>query len=171
MKIWCAAHQAQLAWKALTNSVTEVDHMIQRLCSLLTFFRSSAVRTRNLYEIAINENSVVLAFPSVFEIHWAEFTSSLIETTLVSWKALVMYLKDKEGVKEKGFFNFLTSHLHLDPLSYLADVITIISLFQRKLQSDSITLLDMGDHVNTVKDQLKKLKQDPLLGGWMDGNI
>ena len=96
MKIWCAAHRAQLAWKALTNLITEVDHMIQRLCSLPTFFRSSAVRTQNLYKIAKNENTAVLAFPSVFEIHWAEFTSSLIETNLVSWKALVMYLKDKE---------------------------------------------------------------------------
>ena len=141
--------------------------MIQRLCSLSTFFRSSAVRTRNLYEIAKNENTAVLAFSSVFEICWAEFTSSLIETTLVSWKALDMYLKDKEGVKEKEYFNFLTSHLHLVLLSYLADVITIFSRFQRKLQSNSITLLDMGDHVKTVKDQLKKLKQDPLLGGWL----
>ena len=26
----------------------------------------------------------------------------------------------------------------------------------------------MGDHVKTVKDQLKKLKQDPLLGRWME---
>ena len=60
------------------------------------------------------------------------------------------------------------SHSHLDLLSYLADVITIFSRFQRKLQSDSITLLDMGDHVKTVKDQPKKLKQDPLLGGWME---
>ena len=145
-----------------------MDHMIQRLCSLLTFFRSSAVRTRNLYEIAKNENTAVLAFSRVFEIRWGEFTSLLIETTQVSWKALVMYLNDKEGVKEKGFFNFLTSHSHLDLLSYLADVITIFSRFQRKLQSDSITLLDMGDHVKTVKDQLKKLKQDPLLGGWME---
>ena len=100
MKIWCAVHRAQLAWKALTNSVTEVDHMIQRLCSLSTFFRSSTVRNRNLHEIAKNENTAVLAFPSVFEIRWAEFTSSLIETNLVSWKALVMCLKDKEGVKE-----------------------------------------------------------------------
>ena len=142
--------------------------MIQRLCSLPTFFRSSAVRTRNLNEIAKNENTAVLAFPSVFEIRWAEFTSSLIETTLVSWKALVMYLKDKEGFKEKGFFNFLTCHSHLDLLSYLADVITIFARFQRKLQPDSKTSLDMDDHVKTVKDQLKKLKQDPLLGGWME---
>ena len=74
-----------------------------------------------------------------------------------------MYLRDKEGVEEKGFFNFLTSHSHLELLSYLADVITIFSRFQRKLQSDSITLLDMGDHVKT-----KKLKQDRLLGGWME---
>ena len=168
MKIKCAAHRAQLAWKALINSITEVDHMIQRLCSLSTFFRSFAVSTRNLYEIAKNENTAVLAFPSVFEIRWAEFTSSLIKTTLVSWKALVMYLKDKEGFKEKRFFNFLTSHSHLDLLSYLADVITIFCRFQRKLQSDSKTLLDMGDHVKTVKDQLKKLKQDPLLGRWME---
>ena len=168
IKIWFAAHRAQLAWKALTNSVTEVDHMIQRLCSLSTFFRSSAVRTRNLYEIAKNENTPVLEFPRVFEIRWAEFTSSLTEITLVSWKVLVMYPKDKDGVKEKEFFNFLTSHSHQDLLSYLADVITIFSRFQRKLQSDSITLLDMGDHVKTVKDQLKKLKLDSLLGGWME---
>ena len=133
-----------------------------------TFFRSSAVRTRNFYEIAKNENTAVLAFPSVFEIRWAEFTSSLIETTLVSRKALVMYLKDKEGVKEKNSFNFLTSHSHQDLLSYLTDVITIFSRFQRKLQSDSITLRDMDDHVKTVKDQPKKLRQDPLLGGWME---
>ena len=26
----------------------------------------------------------------------------------------------------------------------------------------------MGDHVKTVKDQLKKLKQDPLLSRWME---
>ena len=107
MKIWCAAHRAQLAWKALTNSVTEVDHMIQQLCSLSAFFRSSAVCTRNLCEIAKNENTAVFAFPSVFEIRWAEFTSSPIETTLVSWKALVMYLKDKEGIKEREFLIFL----------------------------------------------------------------
>ena len=81
--------------------------MIQRLCSLSTFFRSSAVRTRNLYEIAKNENTAVLAFPSVFEIRWAEFVSLLIETTLVSWKALVMYLEDKKGLKKKDFLIFL----------------------------------------------------------------
>ena len=26
----------------------------------------------------------------------------------------------------------------------------------------------MGDHVKAVKDQLKTLRQDPLLGGWME---
>ena len=53
-------------------------------------------------------------------------------------------------------------------MSYLVDVITIFSRFQCKLQSDSITLLDTGDHVKTVKSPTKKLKQDPLLSGWME---
>ena len=84
IKIGCAAHRSQLAWKSFTNSIKEVSHLIQQLSSISTFFHASGIRTRELTDAANAEGCCVLSLPRVFDVRWTEFTSSLIEVVLRS---------------------------------------------------------------------------------------
>jgi hypothetical protein len=52
IKIWCAVHRSQLAWKSVTNSIQEVSHLIQQLSSISTFFHASGIRTCELTDAA-----------------------------------------------------------------------------------------------------------------------
>ena len=38
LKIWCAAHRTNLAWKSVCNSVPEVGNLVQTAADLCTFF-------------------------------------------------------------------------------------------------------------------------------------
>ena len=82
LKIWCAAHTANLAWKSTTNSISELNHLLRELSSMCSFFHFSAVRTRELKSLAEQHNLTVITFPSVHEIRWCEFTLKLVESIL-----------------------------------------------------------------------------------------
>ena len=61
IKIWCAAHHSQLAWKSDANSIKEVSHLIQQLSSISTFFHASGIRTRELTDAPNAEGCCVLS--------------------------------------------------------------------------------------------------------------
>ena len=52
LKIWCAGHRINLAWKSVTKAVSEVGRLISDASALSSYFHMSAVRTRNLKKIA-----------------------------------------------------------------------------------------------------------------------
>ena len=63
IKIWCAAHGINLAWKSVTKEVQEVDKLIKDAASRSTYFRISAVGTKNLKKIAEQNEFQYFHFP------------------------------------------------------------------------------------------------------------
>ena len=52
-------------------------------------------------------------------------------------------------------------------LSLVADVLSVFSHYQKKLRSDSITVLDIDTASDHLKKKIAALKETPLLGGWV----
>lgn len=168
LKVWCAVHRSQLAWESVTNTVAEVGHLFQSLVSLVSYFHTSGVRTRELKNLAKRENLVLRHLPRLFEVRWTEFSYELLNTVMESWVALVLYLRQSTDQAALGHHAFLTSVATIGLVSFLADVLAVFSRFQKKLQRDSTTLLDMHKEVTTVKSSITALKVKPLIGGWQD---
>lgn len=91
-KIWCAAHRSNLAWKDTSNSVPEIKHLLDKLIGLSTFFHTSALRSRELDDVASTNNFQLLRLPKLFSVRWTEFSFSLVNSVLTSWRALVLYM-------------------------------------------------------------------------------
>lgn len=168
LKVWCAVHRSQLAWHSVSDAVTEVKHCFQNLVSLVSFFHTSAVRTRELKEVADDNSLKLLHLPAVFEIRWTEFSYTLLHAVLTSWRALTTYLRQSSELSAGGHCRFLTSHSTLQLLSFLADLLFVFARFQKRLQSNATTLLDMQEAVNNVQSQIAELKSNPLTGGWQE---
>ena len=66
LKIWCAVHCSQLAWKNVTENVDEL--LIQELKSLSTYFHTSGVRTRERQAIGNEYKLTVRRYPEYFQI-------------------------------------------------------------------------------------------------------
>ena len=167
-KIWCAAHRLQLVWKAVANSIKEVSHLIPQLLSISTFFLASSIRTHELTDAANAEGCCVLSLPRVFDVRWTEFTSSLMEVVLRSWRALVVFFKKSNEKEAAGYLSFLTKKSSLDLLTFLADLLTVFSRYQRQLQSDSVTLINMDRCTSNVKAKVLGLKETALPGGQVE---
>ena len=169
MKIWCAVHRSQLAWKSITGKygINEISHLIQTLSGISSFFHTSGVRTRELNALAVKQGLKCCALPRVFEIRWTEFTLSLVNAILTSWHVLVLYFRESEDKAAHGFLTLLTNKSVLELMAFVADVLAVFSRFQKKIQSDSVTLLNLDIETSLVTSNLAKLKETPLLGGWV----
>lgn len=141
--IWCAAHRSNLAWKDTSNLVSEVQHLVLTLTSLSTFFRTSALRSRELENIAKVNNCKLLRIPKFFQVRWTEFSFSLVNSVLVFWHALVLFFQTSKEKESKRFLKFLTNIDNLRLLCFLADTLLIFSRYQQTIQSDFITILDL----------------------------
>lgn len=168
LKVWCAVHRSQLAWHSVSDTVTEVKHCFQNLVSLVSYFHTSGVRSRELKKVADDNALKILRLPVVFEVRWTEFSYTLLNAVLTSWNALTTYLMRSSEVAARGHSKFLTSHSNLQLLSFLADLLFLFARFQKRLQSDATTLLDMKDAVSNVLCQISELKGKPLIGGWQE---
>lgn len=60
LKIWCAVHRINLAWKDITKNVQEVSSLIQAASGLCAFYHSSEQRTKGLTMVASEKNLEVL---------------------------------------------------------------------------------------------------------------
>lgn len=108
---------------------------------LRTFFHYSAIRSSELKKIATEHNLHLLNMPKIFEIRWTQFTYSLVRSVLVSWNTLVIYLKNNEkDAVCAGFYNYLSKLENVELIAFLADVLFAFGRFQKKLQSDQLTL-------------------------------
>jgi len=166
--IWCAAHRSNLAWKDTSNSVSEVQHLVLTLTGLSTFFHTSALRSRELENIAKVNDCKLLRIPKFFQVRWTEFSFSLVNSVLVSWHALVLFFQTSKEKESKGFLKFLTNIDNLRLLCFLADTLLIFSRYQQKIQSDFITILDLTKETEFVVKRLRTLCTNNLLGGWVN---
>jgi len=126
-KVWCAVHRSQLAWLSVT--VIEVKLCFQILIGLVTFFHTSGVRTRELKKLAADNQLELRQLPTVYEVRWTEFSYALLNSVLVSWKALVSYLKHPVTRCSSNGAHEL-SNIIFKPAVFLADVLFVYERFQ-----------------------------------------
>lgn len=143
LKVWCAVHRSQLAWHSVSETVTEVKHCFQNLIGLVSYFHTSGARTRQLKKLATDNHLKLLRLPAVYEIRWTEFSYALLNSVLVSWKAFVTYFQQSSDVAAAGHMKFLTSFPNLQLLVFLADMLFVYARFQKRLQCDATTLIDI----------------------------
>lgn len=121
-------------------------------------------------KVIAEENDVkVVHFPKYFEIRWTEFVFRLINSVLQSWLALVLYMKKYQFTHKEcdGYYKLLTSEENLKSMCHLADILSVFSRYQKKLQSNLTTLLDVRKYTESVKGRLQQLKETSLIGGWV----
>lgn len=95
LKIWCSAHRAELAWKAMTNHVLEISKLLRTLNAIASYIHFFSVRARDLEKIASENQLGVMKIPKLFNIRWSEYTHNVIRSIIVSWKALILFFPSK----------------------------------------------------------------------------
>lgn len=166
MKIWCAAHRAELVWKAVAEKV-DIGKVLSVMSSISSYFHSSAVRTSELQEVASQNGIKLYSLPKIFEIRWTQFSFTLLRNTLMSWNALVIYFQQNgENATCSGYLQYLTNIENLRLISFLADLLFSFQRFQKKLQSDKLTIISMIGYMKQMKNTLNHLKETHLLGGF-----
>jgi len=174
IKVWCAVHRTALAWEKLTANVVEVRKIIETCVSILSYFHQSGLRTKELKQIADENNYKFISLPYYFEIRWTEFTHSLCLGILKNWNILVKYftkvLGKSEDLKLKsvttGFLKCLTDYEKLKLLCFVIDLRYLYSRFQKQLQTDNVIIYDLEEKKNAVLKCFDNLKKSPLVGGW-----
>ncbi|KAL5236954.1 hypothetical protein ACI65C_007170 [Semiaphis heraclei] len=168
VKIWCAVHRSNLAWKDVSSTVVEVSHIVSKLSGISAFFHNSALRTRELQQLSKENNLQLIRIPKFFQVRWKEFSFSLVNAILISWKALVINMQNSKEKESNGFLLLLTNKDTIFLLAFLADVLAIFSRYQQTIQSDKITVLDLVKHTESVINKIKSLSSINLVGGWVD---
>ena len=51
-------------------------------------------------------------------------------------------------------------------MCFVADLLFLIKVFQKKLQSDSLTIVDIEPEAEKFRERMNKLSTGSLLGGW-----
>ena len=87
LNIWCACHRSDLAMEDLMQSVQELKLWHTNLISVATYYRTSALRTKELRVIDPNAKS----FPAHHEVRFAQHLIQLCEAVLGNLKACRMH--------------------------------------------------------------------------------
>ena len=169
LKVWCSVHRSQLAWKSVTETVSELKILIQELKGFSTYFHTSGVRTRELKQIGDEHKLTVKRFPEYFQIRFTEFLYEMIDSFLSSWHATALYFEKHSTYKEaRGFKKLMTDKAKLQLLCFVCDVLAVFKRYQKIIQDDSITILGVEKKTISVKAQLHSLLEKNLEGGWLE---
>lgn len=104
--------------------------------------------------------------PKIFEVRWSENSHQLLRAILVSWHAIILYFEQDDDAKAIGFDRFLKKCDNLKKIAFLGDVFTVFKRLQEKLQSNSLTLLDLRAYAHDAISSLEQMKIQPLLSGF-----
>ena len=168
LKSVCAVHSSALAYHDLCKEVSDVDTLIRKVSAISSFFHASAARTAELEKYAKEQGLNVRRFPKYYEVRWTEFTAGLIDAVLTSWRALMVFCERSEEEQAKGFGRLLSNKDNLMLMCLLGDVLFLLKVFQKKLQGDDITIVDIVPETKKLIAKLDKLHQRPIIGGWED---
>ena len=172
LKSVCAVHSSALAYKGLCKHIPEISNLVSTLSGLASFFHTSACRTAQLRNAAEERSLTVQRFPKFFEVRWCEFTSSLIDSVLCSWRALIAYFTTaKQNCKSSTsdatrFQKTLTSLDNVKLMCFLADLLFLLKNFQKRLQSDEICITDLKPQLDVFTQKLLRMETSLLVGGW-----
>ena len=123
LKIWCAAHRSNLAYKDVTKSVSEVMVTVSDIVSVGSNFHVSGVKTHELKETAkINDLPEPLHWPDFKEVRFAEFSHNLFAVFLRNYRCCIKYWEKGVDVESTGFLHKWRDKDRVHLVSVLADV-------------------------------------------------
>lgn len=174
IKLWCAAHRSDLSWKDLTSTkshppeVKVVGKILNILSNLASYFHSSSTRTHELKATAEKYKLTLRAMPKLYSVRWTEYTFQLVQGVLVSWNALIIFLEAEKRTCAKaiGFLHHLKNINFLKMITFLCDLLNIYKRFQKKCQSDSLTLLKLAEDVDAMLSLFERIEAEPIAGGF-----
>eukprot|EP00795_Rhopilema_esculentum_P003753 gene3753-15034_t len=166
LKSVCAVHSTANPYQDLCKSVPEIDHLVKKIAAISIYFHFSAKRTSELEKVANVEGLTVRRFLKYFEVRWAEFTAALLDAILCSWQALIKFNVEQCDAEGKKFLKLLINKDNLLLMCFVADLLFLIKVFQKKLQSDSLTIVDIEPEGGEFCERVNKLSTGSLLGGW-----
>ena len=168
---WCVCHRSDLPLESVQSEVPELHIWMADVLALSTFFRSSPRRTK-LHK----EHDQVLAFPTHFEVRFAEHTLNLLEAILNNLEAarkLSTKMTDgtinsdrKESSSAKGFLRkwgngtqqvWLTTVMH--------DLCKTFKNLQKIFQKSDLIILDVLIARDAAIVNLNVMKEMPVPGG------
>lgn len=154
VKIWYSAHRLELVWGDVCKAHAVINKTLSEVSSMSSHFRLSALRTSALKKVATENNFDLLSLPKLFTIRWTEFSATIIENVLRSWRALVTYFQINKDVDctDMGYFNFLTKVENLRIMSFLGDLLHIFSRHQLRLQSDKLTIVSLMESIHSLEN-------------------
>lgn len=166
LKIWCAAHRSDLAFNDLSTAVPESSKILSILSRISSYFHTSAVRSSELKKIASSIGLALLSMPKIFTVRWTQFTYQLVRAISHNWHAIALYFREQGDAQSKGFYKYVTNIENLKKLAFLGDVLFVFQRFQKRLQSDSLTILGLSTDVANVIETLQSLKEVRIPSGF-----
>ena len=142
--------------------MNEVQKLTLECKGLSTYYHESGIRSREFKSIAENLSENVVAWPTYFEVRWAEYTLQLFKAVLRNWYVSVEQFKSSN---ERGMLRTWTNKSNLHLLAVSCDVLDQLERLQKRLQSDSTFLLDIKTETDILSQSLQKMLERPLLGG------
>lgn len=107
LRIWCAAHRSELAWKSVSKIVPEVEEVSTKLVAIATHFHTSAMRQAELKKVADGNNLNLKHLPKLYLVRWTDFSFTLLDSYLILWHAIFLY---SEKFASNAYTRFLTNH-------------------------------------------------------------
>ena len=107
----------------------------------------------------------VCRLPKRFEVRWAEFTLSLLNADMSCWRALLSFCESgttKDDHHVKGVGKMFSNKTNVLLMCCRADWLFLLQDFEKRLQSDSLTLLDVKPETNRFIEKVRGLKPNPL---------
>ena len=167
LKIWCAAHRSNLAYKDVVKSISEVKIIVSDVVSIGSYFHVSGVRTHDLKATAeSNGLPEPLHWPDFKEVRFAEFSHHLFAVFLRNYRSCMSYWEKGNDDKSKGFLHKWKNKDRIQTVCVLADVTYILKGLQKSLQKDTCNLGDLRTLKERTIKELESLRDESLTGGW-----
>lgn len=166
LKIWCAAHRSDLTFKDLKKNVREVPEVMTWTSQIASLFHKSGMRYSELMAIAETKDVKLQRLPRYHEVRWTEYSFNLLNAILNSWQCLILYFQESKDSDGIAYRRFLTSYAKLRIIAFMAELLSVFQWFQKKLQSDDLTLITMKQEVDFFQARIQDLRENHLIGGW-----
>jgi hypothetical protein len=164
LAIWCYAHRINLAWKDVCNEFPIIAQIVADASSLSSHFHKSGERTSILKRVAAEMRiEKPLRYVTYFPVRWTQYVFDLLYVTLRNWRASMEYFVREEEI---GLEQRWLQYDRLHATVFLTDVLQIFKCFQKKFESETVTLLDVQKNKQKLFDELEHCLQGPVANGW-----
>jgi len=143
LKILCGVHRSQLAFKDMVVNISEVSHIISDCKGLVNYYNGSALRMKGIRNAALECRADIMAFPSVKDIRFTEYSYSMLLAVLTNYKSTMKHLESVMDAEGKGLFEKWLDQDTVHAASVLCDALYVYKRFQKLIQGDQITIFDL----------------------------